>query len=348
MRTVMAERTASRGATIRDVARLAGVSTSTVSRVLDDRHPPSTSPSAERVRAAAAELGYRPDAYASGLRRQHTGTIGVLVPRLSDTVMAMFFEEVARVCARQAGFAIVAQTEDRPETEKDATETLLRQRVDGLILTTARLEDPVAAQLRAQGVPHVLALRTDHISPTALGDDELGGYLATRHLLDLGHRDIALVAGPSYASTAVARQAGYRRAMAEAGLLEVGHLIHESTFGMDSGETVARAVLGGPHRPTAIFAVNDNTAIGVLAAAQAAGLSVPDDLSVVGYNDIPVSARLPVALTTVRVPFDRIAANAVELLSQQLTGALGEPGRVAAPTLIPRQSTSRPPASRTA
>ena len=344
----MTEQAGSRTVTIRDVARVAGVSISTVSRVLDDRHPPSKSPSAERVRAAAAELGYRPDAYASGLRRQHTGTVGVLVPRLSDTVMAVFFEEVARACARQAGFAMVATTEDRPEAERATVETLLRQRVDGLILTTARLEDPVAAQLRAQGVPHVLALRTDHISPSATGDDELGGYLATRHLLDLGHRDIALVAGPSYASTAVARQAGYRRAMSEAGLTEVDYLVHESTFGMDSGETVARAVLAGAHRPTAIFAVNDNTAIGVLAAAQAAGLSVPEDLSVVGYNDIPVSARLPVALTTVRVPFDQIAANAVELLTQQRTGALGEPRRVVTPTLIPRQSTARPPAARTA
>ena len=136
--------------------------------------------------------------------------------------------------------------------------------------------------------------------------------------------------------------------MSEAGLTEVDYLVHESTFGMDSGETVARAVLAGAHRPTAIFAVNDNTAIGVLAAAQAAGLSVPGDLSVVGYNDIPVSARLPVALTTVRVPFDQIAANAVELLTQQRTGALGEPRRVVTPTLIPRQSTARPPAARTA
>ncbi|MCJ8504012.1 LacI family transcriptional regulator [Kocuria flava] len=338
----MAERTAPRSVTIRDVARAAGVSISTVSRVLDDRHPPSTSPSAERVRAAAAELGYRRDAYASGLRRQHTGTVGVLVPRLSDTVMAVFFEEVARACAAQAGFAIVATTEDRPEAEKAAAETLLRQRVDGLILTTARLDDPFAAELRAQGVPHVLALRTDHVSPSATGDDELGGYLATRHLLDLGHREIALVAGPSYASTAVARQEGYRRAMAEAGLTEVDRLIHGSTFGMDSGEVVAREVLAGPGRPTAIFAVNDNTAIGVLAAAQAAGLSVPEDLSVVGYNDIPVSARLPVPLTTVRVPFDRIAAHAVELLTQQLGGGTGSPQRVAPPTLIPRRSTARP------
>jgi len=133
--------------------------------------------------------------------------------------------------------------------------------------------------------------------------------------------------------------------MAEAGQADVEHLIHESTFGMESGETVARAILTGPDRPTAIFAVNDNTAIGVLAAAQAAGFSVPDDLSVVGYNDIPVSARLPVALTSVRVPFDRIATHAVDLLTQQLTGTPSTEPVTATPTLIPRQSTARPPAT---
>ncbi|HEU4524047.1 MAG TPA: LacI family DNA-binding transcriptional regulator, partial [Gemmatimonadales bacterium] len=175
-----------RPATIHDVAREAGVSTSTVSRMLDERLPPSRSATAERVRAAALKLGYRRDVYASALRRQHTGTIGVLVPRLSDTVMAILFEEVARACAQRSGFAIVATTQDDPDAERTAAQTLLRQRVDGLILTTARLDDDFTAQLRADEVPHVLALRTDGASPSSTGDDELGGYLATRHLLDLG------------------------------------------------------------------------------------------------------------------------------------------------------------------
>ena len=138
-------------ATIHDVAREAGVSTSTVSRVLDERRPPSRSASADRVREAAARLGYRKDAYASALRRQSSGTVGVVVPRVSDTVMGLFFEEVARACARTSGFAIVATTQDEPEAERAAVDSLLGQRVAGLILTTARRDDEVMAGLRASG-----------------------------------------------------------------------------------------------------------------------------------------------------------------------------------------------------
>ena len=331
-----------RPATIHDVAREAGVSTSTVSRMLDERLPPSRSATAERVRTAAQKLGYRRDVYASALRRQHTGTIGVLVPRLSDTVMAILFEEIARACAQRSGFAIVATTQDDPDAERTAAQTLLGQRVDGLILTTARLDDDFTAQLRADGTPHVLALRTDGASPSSTGDDELGGYLATRHLLDLGHRRIGVIAGPAYASSSVGRVRGYRKAIEEAGLAVDDRLIRSSTFGMESGEDAARTLLGEPGSPTAVFAVNDNTAIGVLAAAQSLGLSVPDDLSVVGYNDIPLSARLPVPLTTVRVPFAQIADAAVELLNRRGDEVASSIHRVVAPTLIPRRSTARP------
>jgi LacI family transcriptional regulator len=331
-----------RPATIHDVAREAGVSTSTVSRMLDERLPPSRSETAERVRTAAQKLGYRRDIYASALRRQHTGTVGVLVPRLSDTVMAILFEEIARACAQRSGFAIVATTQDDPAAERTAAQTLLGQRVDGLILTTARLDDDFTAQLRADEVPHVLALRTDGVSPSSTGDDELGGYLATRHLLDLGHRTIGVVAGPDYASSSVGRVRGHRKAMDEAGIPVDDRLIRASTFGMESGEDVARILLGEPGRPTAVFAVNDNTAIGVLAAAQSLGLTVPNDLSVVGYNDIPLSERLPVPLTTVRVPLAQIADAAVELLNRRADDTTSPIHRVAAPTLIPRRSTARP------
>ena len=331
-----------RPANIRDVAREAGVSTSTVSRILDERLPPSRSATAERVRTVAQQLGYKRDIYASALRRQHTGTIGVLVPRLSDTVMAILFEEVALVCAQRSGFAIVATTHDDPRAERAAADSLLQQRVDGLILTTARLDDDFTAQLRANGVPHVLALRTDGVSPSSTGDDELGGYLATRHLLDLGHRRIGVVAGPSYASSAVGRLRGYRNAVQEAGADVDDGLVRASTFGMESGDDVARTLLAGPHRPTAIFAVNDNTAIGVLAAAQSLGLTVPHDLSVVGYNDIPLSARLPVPLTTVRVPFDQIASAAVDLLQRRPDDTTSKNHHVATPTLIPRGTSTRP------
>ena len=323
--------------TILDVARAAGVSKSTVSRVLDERLPRSTSATAERVRQVASELGYVRNPLASGLRRTGTSTIGVVVPRLTDTVMAMLYEEIAAVTADRGLFALVATTEDQPDAERVAVDTLLQRRVDGLVLTTARMRTPPQAEPARHPVPYSLALRTDGVSASSVGDDRLGGHLATRHLLDLGHRRIGLVSGPGYASSAQGRRDGYRQALGEAGVPYDETLVEGDSFSMEAGETAGRALLDRPDRPTAIFAVNDNTAIGVMAAAHALGLRVPEDLSLVGYNDIPVVSRLPVPLTTVRVPFRQIAAGALELLLDQERAPRT---LVATPTLIPRRSTS--------
>lgn len=328
--------TLDRVVTIIDVARAAGVSKSTVSRVLDERLPHSSSPTAQRVRQVAAELGYVRDPLASGMRRSGTNTVGVIVPRLTDTVMAMLYEEIVTATAARGLFAVVATTGDDPGTEEVAVQTLVRRRVDGLVLTTARLGTPTA-----RGVPHALALRTDGVGPASVGDDRLGAELAVRHLLDLGHRRIGLVGGPGYASSARDRLAGYRHALTQAGVDIDDSLIAGNSFSIESGEIAGRTLLDRADRPTAIFAVNDNTAIGVMAAAHGLGLRVPGDLSVVGYNDIPIVRRLPVPLTTVRVPFAQIATGALDLLSE---ATRDEPPRsiVVAPTLIPRSSTARP------
>jgi LacI family transcriptional regulator len=324
--------------TILDVARAAGVSKSTVSRVLDERLPRSTSATAERVRQVAAELGYVRDPLAAGLRRSGTSTVGVIVPRLTDTVMAMLYEEIARASVSRGLFAIVATTEDDPDAERLAVQSLLRRRVDGLILTTARLDAPIGHEDPGRPVPHVLALRTDGVRPSSIGDDRLGAHLATRHLIDLGHRRIGLVGGPGYASSARHRQAGYRTALAESGVPIDESLSTGDAFSIEAGEIAGRNLLDRPDRPTAIFAVNDNTAIGVMAAAHALGLRIPGDLSLVGYNDIPIVSRLPVPLTTVRVPFQQIATNALELLREAGNGS-NPRTLVAQPTLIPREST---------
>ena len=223
-------------ATMRDVARAAGVSVSTVSRVLDERLPTSRSASADKIRQVARELGYRrglccfqpaarryrdawrPGSQANRCRHRHA------------------FEEIARAAARQGYFAIVATCGDSKEQEKNAVESLLDRRVDGLIMSTCRLDDPLPQALRERDVPHVLALRTDGFSPSSVGDDELGGYLATRHLIDLGHRDIGLIGGPDFASNARNRRKGFERAMQEAGLrIEADWCCH-SDFNIASGE----------------------------------------------------------------------------------------------------------------
>ncbi|WCK05733.1 LacI family DNA-binding transcriptional regulator [Agrobacterium tumefaciens] len=326
--------------TVHSVAAAAGVSKSTVSRILDERLPRSDSETAKRVRKIAAELGYVRDVSAASLRRGNTMTIGVIVPRLTDTVMAMLYEAIVKACARTGRFAIVATTEDKPQADRLAAESLLNRGVDGLILSTARDDDSFPDELRERGVPFVLALRTDRHSLSAVGDDRLGGYLATRHLLDLGHERIGLIAGPDYASSATGRVDGYRQALEEASIAIDPDLIIPSTFSIQSGAEAVTKLMALGNPPTAIFAVNDNTAIGALSALNKMGLFVPDDVSLVGYNDIPIVSHLSTPLTTLRVPFDQIAANALDLLTH--TTAVRESKiLVSAPTLIPRKSTAR-------
>ena len=136
----------------------------------------------------------------------------------------------------------------------------------------------------------------------------MGGYLATRHLIDLGHREIGLIGGPDFASNARNRRAGFERAMNEAGLTVNPAWCCDSDFSIPSGEREGAKILGLPHRPSALFAVNDELAIGVVAAAHHRGLVVGEDLSLVGYNDNPLVSRLPVALSSVRTPQDHIAS----------------------------------------
>lgn len=324
--------------TILDIAREAGVSKSSVSRFLDERMPKSDSEAARRVRQIALDLGYVRDVSASSLRRGKTGMVGVIVPRLTDTVMAMLYEALAHAAARAGLFTIVATTEEEPGADHRAADALLRRGVDGLILSTARDGDTLTNELVDRGVPFVLALRTDGKCRSSIGDDCLGGYLATRHLIDLGHRRIGLIAGPAYASSAKRRLEGYLKAMAEAGLEILPECIRESTFGIESGGNAAECLMALEERPSAIFAINDNTAIGALSALTRIGLSVPGDISLVGYNDIPIVSHLPTPLTSVKVPFEQIATAAFELLSADSVSPR-ERMRVATPSLIPRRST---------
>lgn len=327
--------------TLRDVAAASGVSLSTASRALDERGTQSRSAAAQHVRKVAAELGYRRNSFASSLRRGETRTLGVLVPRLSDTVMALMFEELERAAAARGYFAMVATSGDQPEEERRAAETLLDRNVDGLILATARLDDELPRLLRERGVAHALVLRTDGVSPSAVGDDDVGGYLAVRHLIDLGHREIAVVTGPSFTSSAVGRLAGARRALDEADINPPEEWMIAAGYGIENGFSAGESLLGEAtdKRPTAVFAANDNIAMGIIAAAHRFGITVGQNLALVGYNDTPLAARLATPLSSVRVPLAQIANTAIDLI----VNPGKEPHiRKAMPTLIPRESSGSP------
>lgn len=329
-----------RKVTLKDVAAAAGVSASTVSRVLDERLPYSDSPTARKVRDVARELNYRKNVAASTLRRQESGTIGVMVPRLTDTVMAMLFERIFAEAQRRDIFALVSVSGDDEANIRQTMAELVQRNVDALVLTAARIDSPVAPS----AIPTFLAVRSDDVTPTVRCDDRLGGYLAARHLLDLGHENFIVLPGPEFTSTARERLAGFRQALTERGQELPEERILHSGFGFDAGLAAGMAALAHKRRrPTAIFAANDDMAHGVMIAANTLGVSVPEELSVVGYNDLPLARQLPVRLTSVHVPFEQIAVVLLDAIEATLRDRPVPELRPVIPTLIPRQSSGPAP-----
>ncbi|MCX7522817.1 LacI family DNA-binding transcriptional regulator [Microbacterium sp. STN6] len=331
-----------RRVTMDKLAELAGVHKSTVSRALRPGTTFYQSPTAQRIRAIADSVDFQPDRYAASLRTRRTGTIGVLVPRLSDNLQAVFYESVVRACTSQDIVALVAVTGDDPVAEQHAANALLGRRVDGLILTSTRVNGEYPAQLAQRDVPYVLALRhngTDH--SCVVSDDRAGGYLVTQHLLELGHRRIGIIAGPDHASTAVGRRQGFMDAHRDAGVSVEPDLVHKSMFRWQDGYDIATKWLSSANPPTAIFAVNDEMAFGVVAAAQTRGLDLPGELSIVGYNDIPSAARPPMPLTTARMDIGALARAAVDSLRARIDGEQTA-NRTIPVTLVVRKSSAPP------
>lgn len=340
--------------TLREIADQAGVHISTASRVLRQPEPADGwSDSALRVRQVAEELGYQPNLWAASLRTRKTTTIGVVMPRLTDVVVATMFQGIEEA-ATAAGYSVLLSSPpDDLDAQRKAVEFLVSRQVDGLMLSSIHLPGTDFVDLLPlRSLPILLLNR--HIdsatsSPTrslpfVSGDDRLGGYLAGKHLLDCGYRDLGVIAGPDHASTSRERVAGFRDALTEAGLELPPNRIVASEFEVQGGVDAAATLLGGDSRPDAVFTVSDTIAIGVLGVARDLGLSIPDDLALVGYNDIPVVSQLPVPLTTVRSPARKIGATGLEHLLALISGKNVESVKLPV-ELIVRAST-RKPASR--
>lgn len=298
-------------------------------------------PTAVRVRALAAELAYAPNPHAAGLRTSRSHLVGVLVPRLTDVVLATIYEGVEDAAAELGYHTFVATSRDSPRDRALRTDLLLSRHVDGLILGDTPVDGLAADSLAAQGVPFILVLRRagEHLSVTC--NDEMGGRLVGEHLLSLGHRTPGVVAGPTYASTALDRTAGFLAAFAAAGRPVSKENVLHSGFDVNAGHDAAVRLLATFPRPTALFAVNDDAAIGAVGAVREAGLRVGEDVAVIGYNDVPVVASLPVPMTTVRSPMHQMGRMALELLVARLGGAPVESCRLE-PTLVVRASSGPP------
>lgn len=333
-----------RGITMRTIAERAGVNISTVSRALrageslDDLKGVGPDVAA-RIRAIAAEVGYRPDPNAASLKTRRTRVVGVLVPQLTDVVLATIYQGIDEYATDHGYQAVVANTNDQLDEQRRRTDLLLGRRVDGLILGDAHVDGTFLRELHATGVSFVLVNRRADDYPSATCDDLAGGRLAAQHLAELGHRNIGIVAGLPWASTGIDRTTGCRDWLAEHGLPVPDEYVVNSTFHPTGGREAAERLFELDPRPTAIFAVNDNTAIGVMGAARAHGLHVGKDVAVVGFNDMDTARELPVPLTSVRNPLNLMGRTAAEMLFSTLAGEPVESVQLA-PELIVRDSTA--------
>jgi LacI family transcriptional regulator len=309
----------SRPATLADIAQAAGVHATTVSRALCGGEGVGRK-TAERVRAVAGELGYLPHPAATSLRTGRSKMIGVVVPRLTDIVLATIYEGIESGSAGASYQAVVANSGDERATQRVRVEALLAARVDGLILGDARNDSSLIQGLIDHGSRVVLTSRRLPGILSVTCDDLLGGRLAAEHLLELGHRDLAVIAGEPYASTGIDRTRGFREACAEKGVeIPDTHVLH-SRFNVRGGREAAEVLLRLDPRPTALFVVNDFAAIGAMGAIRDSRLQVGQDVAVVGFNDVPLAAELSVPLSSVRSPMWEMGYEAARTLVRLING----------------------------
>lgn len=323
------------------IAEEAGVHPSTVSRILRRPPGPRRADFAEteaRVREIAKRLGYRPDLTAASLRTRRSRVIGVLMPQLHDVVLAAILSGIDTEAFNLGYQTIVTNTHGEPEQRLQRVEMLLSRKVDGLIIGDATLDEAIYEELGRSETPLVLVNhhQAGHVSVT--GNDLLGGRLVGEHLLERGHRDIGIIAGPRY-PVALDRVRGCVEAYEQAGVTVGQDQIVHTGFDPEGGKQAARQLFDLPRRPSAFFAVNDSAAIGAMGTLRDYGLTVGRDLALVGYNDIAIAQDLPVPLSSVHTPLREMGEAAARLLIAMLDGNTSESVTLQ-PELVVRQSSA--------
>jgi LacI family transcriptional regulator, galactose operon repressor len=339
-----------RPTTLRDVAAAARVHPATASRALNPETRILVSEdTARRVAAAAAKLGYRPNPVARSLRTRRSHTVGVLIPDLNNPLFPPIVRGLEDKLAAAGYVALIGNTDADAGRERLIFEQMRARHVDGFVLATATLHDRLLAEAAAADLPVVLMnrLSQDYSFPSVSVDNEQGARMAISHLARLGHTRIAHIAGPQEASTGVSRLRGFREGMAAHGLEVREDLItYAGRYTVEEGTRCARELLAVEGGFTAVAAANDMLAVGCYAALDDVGLQCPDDISVIGFNDMPFIDRLRPPLTTVRFPHYQLGTEAAQLLLERI-GEREAPVKILylAPELIVRKSAAPPAGS---
>ncbi|CAI8699450.1 LacI family DNA-binding transcriptional regulator [Pseudomonas sp. IT-P176] len=328
-------------ATIKDVAALAGISYTTVSHVLNKTRPVSEEVRL-KVEAAIQRLDYVPSAVARSLKAKTTATIGLLVPNSLNPYFAELARGIEDYCERNGYCVILCNSDDNPDKQRSYLRVLLEKRIDGLIVASAGGDSGLAQGLAGVRTPMVIVDRgLEGLDADLVRiDHEYGAYLATQHLLQLGHRDIACIGGPAHTSVAQMRLAGFCRALKEAGVQVPTERMLESDFTSTGGYNAAATLLTS-NPPTAIFAGNDMMGIGVLRAAAERNIRVPSELSVIGFDDIQMSRYVYPALTTVGQSILQLGEMAAQVLLRRIAAPqLATDQQIVTPSIVLRESTA--------
>lgn len=338
--------------TLQDVADSARVHRATASRALN----PATqhlvnAETADRVARAARSLGYRPNQIARSLKTARSASVGLVIPDLTNPLFPPIARGVEDVLGAVGYNAWIINTDNDPDREAAAVESMRVRSVEGFVFATARLEHPLLAELTAAGSPVVLVNRrvARPDIPSVTADDATGVALAVRHLVELGHQKIVHLAGPQDLSTGRDRLRAFRQALRDHDLPDTPErLVICSSWTETAGAKALTGLLNSTVEFTAILAGNDMLALGCYDALAERGLSCPDDVSVVGFNDTPFMDKLSPPLTTVRIPHYELGAEAARLLLAEIQEPRRHPRSVLMPlTLVVRGSTAPPqPATR--
>lgn len=335
--------------TLGHLANVVGLDPSTVSRALREDTARVSGATIARVKAAAEELGYRPDPVAASLRGGRSRTIGVLVPSIDDVAMAQLMKGIENQARELRLTPFLVTTASDPAIRNEAVRVLQQHRVDGLIFADTTTDDLEPSE-EAVHVPHIYALRSASGLPSVVSDDRRGGELVAEHLLRQGHQAFLAIGRNPLISTARDRIDGFVEALSRSGVPRARIDAVGSGFQTEGGYQATAEALRRGSRPTAVFASNDLHAIGAIRALHEVGLMVGVEVAVVGYNDDQFSAYLPVPLTSVQNPLEEVGRRSVRALHQRIehpTEAQSAPSPIS-PSLVVRESSSfvLPPQSR--
>ena len=326
--------------TIYQVAERAGVSLSTVSRVLNGKASVNKVLK-ERVEKAVKELNYRPNSVARSLANNRTDSVGVLVPELNAPFFGDLMQAVESTLRAADKHVIISVGQNCVETEKDAVEFLISRNCDALIMHAEALSDEYLLELNQSKLPVALVNRQVEGLPEACTslDNEKGGYLATRHLLELGHKDIAYISGPTDKCDASLRLEGHKRALSEAGLPTNPQLIFNGDYSEEDGKIGLLELMARDVPFTALVCANDWMASGAISCARDLGMSLPHDLSVVGFDDVVFAHHVFPRLTTVSNPIAEMAEMSAKYILNKVYGQANNVQLYFEPSLVVREST---------